>query len=119
MQWVQHGGSFIPGQAQYADVNGDHLADLIMQSTDNGFYVSLSTGTGFTAPTQWGQLSGNFTAGQAQYADVNGDGKADLLFQANDNKVYLSLSSGANFGAASVVTDFGAYGAFQPGTLHV
>ena len=64
-------------------------------------------------------MGGSFIPGQAQYADVNGDGRADLLFQANDNKEYLSLSSGSNFGAATVVADFGAYGAFQPGTLHV
>jgi hypothetical protein len=68
---------------------------------------------------EWGQFSGSFTPGQAQYADINGDGRYDLLFQANDNKEYLSLSNGANFGAASVVANFGAYGPFQPGTLHV
>jgi len=65
------------------------------------------------------QQGGTFVAGQAQYADVNGDRKADLLFQANDNKEYLSLSTGSSFGASTVVADFGACGAFQPGTLHV
>ena len=133
VQWVQHGGSFTPGQAQYADVNADGRADLIMQSGDNGFYVSLSTGGGFTPPALWVQHGGSFTAGQAQYADVggsftpgqaqyadvNGDGRFDLLFQASDNKEYLSLSSGLNFGAPTLVADFGAYGPFQPGTLHV
>src|SRR5438270_714794 len=97
----------------------DGRADLIMQSGDNGFYVSLSTGSSFTAPAHWVQHGGSFTAGQAQYADVNGDGRFDLLFQASDNKEYLSLSSGSNFGAPTLVADFGAYGPFQPGTLHV
>jgi FG-GAP-like repeat len=115
---VQHGGTFTPGQAQYADVNGDGRADLIMQGNNNSFYVSLSTGSGFTAPVQWMQHGGSFIAGQAQYADVNGDGKCDLLFQGNDNKEYLSLSTGSSFGAPTVVADFGAYGSFQPGTLH-
>jgi hypothetical protein len=41
-----------------------------------------------------------------------------LLFQGNDNKEYLSLSTGSSFGAPTVVADFGAYGSFQPGTLH-
>ena len=81
--------------------------------------MSQSTGSGFTAGNGMGDLGGSFTPGQAQYADVNGDGKFDLLFQASDNKEYLSLSSGSNFGAATVVADFGAYGPFQPGTLHV
>src|SRR5205823_3524021 len=44
VQWVQHGGSFTAGQAQYADLNRDGLADLILQSNDNRFFVSLSTG---------------------------------------------------------------------------
>ncbi len=119
VQWMQHGGSFTPGQAQYADVNGDHLADLIFQSNDNRFFVSLSTGSGFTAPVQWMMHGGSFTPGQAQYADVNGDGQYDLLFQGNDNKEFLSVSSGSSFGAPSLAADFGAYGPFQPGTLHV
>src|SRR5207247_301330 len=117
--WVQHGGTFTAGEAQYADVNGDGRADLILQSLDNRFFVSTSTGSSFTAPVQWVQHGGSFTAGQAQYADVNGDGRFDLLFQASDNKEYLSLSSGSNFGAPTLVADFGAYGPFQPGTLHV
>jgi hypothetical protein len=119
VQWAQQGGSFTAGQAQYADVNGDGMADLIFQGLDNRFWVSLSTGSGFTAPAQWMQHGGTFVAGQAQYGDVNGDGKYDLLFQANDNKEYLSLSSGSGFGAPTLVADFSAYGAFQPGTLHV
>ena len=73
--WVQHGGSFLAGQAQYADLNGDNRADLIFQGFDNRFYVSLSTGNAFTAPVLWVQHGGSFLAGEAQYADVNGDGK--------------------------------------------
>ena len=119
MQWIQHGGTFTAGQAQYADGNGDGLNDLILQSNDNRFFVSTSTGSGFTAAADWGDLGGTFTAGQAQYADANGDRKFDLLFQGNDNKEYLSLSSGSGFGAPTLVADFGAYGPFQPGTLHV
>jgi len=92
---------------------------LIFQSNDNRFFVSLSTGSGFTAPVQWMTHGGSFTPGQAQYADVNGDGKYDLLFQGNDNKEYLSVSTGSSFGAPTLVADFGAYGPFQPGTLHV
>ena len=48
--WVQHGGLFQQGQAQYADLNGDGRPDLIFQGVDDNFWVSLSTGSGFTAP---------------------------------------------------------------------
>jgi N-acetylneuraminic acid mutarotase len=41
-------GQFVNGQAQYADLNGDNNADLIFQGGDNTFWISLSTGTGFT-----------------------------------------------------------------------
>jgi autotransporter-associated beta strand protein len=120
-QWMQHGGTFTAGQAQYADVNGDGVPDLIFQSNDNRFFVSLqnSGSSSFSAPVQWMQHGGSFIAGQAQYADVNGDGRYDLLFQGNDNKEFLSVSTGSSFGVPTIVADFGAYGPFQPGTLHV
>jgi hypothetical protein len=96
-QWMQHGGTFIAGQAQYADVNGDGTADLVYQGLDNRFWVSTSTGNGFTAPQQWVQHGGGFIAGEAQYADLNGDGRADLLYQGLDNRFWVSLSTGTGF----------------------
>src|SRR5438105_212765 len=39
--WVQHGGTFLAGEAQYADVNDDGRGDVIVQGSDNRFYVSL------------------------------------------------------------------------------
>ena len=95
--WVQHGGTFQAGQAQYADLNGDGRADLIYQGTDNAFSVSFSTGTGFTAPAMWLQHGAGFVAGQAQYADLNGDGRADLIMQGTDNRFWVSLSTGTGF----------------------
>src|SRR5438105_14823088 len=86
----QHGDSFTPGQAQYADVNADGRADLILQTGDNGFYVSLSTGSSFTAPALWVQHGGTFLAGPAQYPDVNGDGPADLILQSIDTRCVVS-----------------------------
>ncbi|PZO38659.1 MAG: hypothetical protein DCF19_15775 [Pseudanabaena frigida] len=96
---VQHGGSFITGQAQYADLNADGKADLIMQGNDNSFWVSLSSGNAFTSPQKWMQHGGGFLAGQAQYADLNGDGKKDLIMQGNDNRFWVSLSTGSSFGS--------------------
>jgi hypothetical protein len=47
---MDHGGSFVQGQAQYADLNADGKADLIFQGNDNNFWISFSTGSGFTIP---------------------------------------------------------------------
>src|ERR1051325_570433 len=50
--------------AQYADLNGDGKADLIFQGLDNRFWVSLSSGTGFTTPALWVLQGGSFVEGQ-------------------------------------------------------
>jgi hypothetical protein len=101
--WVQHGPS-IPGQMQYADVNGDGRADALYFDTfrSNGIWVALSTGTGFTIPSEWIQLPfGPTTPDQIQYADVNGDGRADLLYfdTGRTNAVWVCLSTGTGFAA--------------------
>jgi len=96
---AKHGGNFMAGQAQYADVNGDGRDDLIFQTKDNRFLVSLSTGAAFGAPVQFFKHGGTFMAGQAQFADVNGDDNADLIFQTKDKRFLVSLSNGAAFGA--------------------
>ena len=95
--WIKHGGTFQAGEAQYADLNGDGKADMIMQGLDNTFWVSLSTGNAFTAPQPWIKHGGSFQAGEAQYADLNGDGKADLIMQGLDNTFWVSLSTGTGF----------------------
>lgn len=91
--WVTHGGGgYRYGQAQYADLNADNKADLIYQATNNGFWVSISTGTGFTSPTNWVSHGGSFVAGQATYRDLNGDRRADLSFNN-----WVSYSTGTGF----------------------
>lgn len=86
-------GSFIPGQAQYADVNGDGAADLVIQSSDNRFSVGVSTGTGFATPREFLQQTGSFTANQARCADINGDGCSDLIFERQDSSYWLSTGT--------------------------
>jgi hypothetical protein len=95
--WLQHGGQYAEGQAQYVDLNGDGKTDLIYQGVDNNFWASLSTGTSFTPPALWMDHGGTFLQGQAQYVDLNGDGKADLIMQGVDNNFWVSLSTGTNF----------------------
>ena len=113
IKWMQHGASFVPGQAQYADVNADGRADLILHSNANDFWVSLSTGTSFGAPGLWMNHGASFVPGQAQYADLNADGRADLILQSNTNDFWVSLSNGTGFGPPGLWMNHGA--SFVPG----
>jgi hypothetical protein len=111
--WMQHGGGFVAGEAQYADVNDDGRADLIYQGLDNRFWVSTSTGTAFSPPQNLVTHGGGFIPGEAQYADVNGDGRADLIYQGLDNRFWVSTSSGTGFSPPQNWVTHG--GGFIPG----
>ncbi|NOU23905.1 MAG: hypothetical protein HOO90_00005, partial [Methylotenera sp.] len=84
-----------------ADVNGDGKADVIGFSSA-GVLVSLSTGTGFTAPAMWvnsyGVTSGGWAVGHhpRMMADVNGDGKDDVVGFSGAG-VLVSLSTATGF----------------------
>jgi hypothetical protein len=87
-----------------ADVNGDGRADIVGFG-NAGAYVSLSTGTRFSAPVLWignfGAVAGAWTT-QDQFprmvADVNNDGRADIVGFGN-TAVSVSLSTGTSFAA--------------------
>ncbi len=88
------------------DVNGDGKADIVGFGYA-GVYVSLSTGTGFTAPQLWtdgfGYDSGWRVDRHPRFlVDVNGDGMADVV-GFGDAGVYLSLSTGTGFSPAQFV----------------
>jgi hypothetical protein len=87
-----------------ADVNGDGLADIV-GFYDDGVYVSLSTGSGFTAQQRWIPWYGRTGAAGGwasdaswprHLADMNRDGLADVVGFYDDG-VYVSLSSGNSF----------------------
>ncbi|NPC87315.1 VCBS repeat-containing protein, partial [Pyxidicoccus fallax] len=86
-----------------ADVNGDGRADIVGFAND-GVYVALSTGTGFTAGQFWlgefGYDAGGWRVEKhpRTAADVNRDGRADIVGFANDG-VYVALSTGTGFTA--------------------
>ncbi|MDK1313335.1 S8 family serine peptidase [Pseudoalteromonas ardens] len=109
-QWVNSFGYSAGGwrvenhPRMMADVNGDGRDDVV-GFANAGVYVSLSTGSSFTAPQKWNSGFG-YTAGgwrtdkhPRMMADVNGDGKQDVVGFANAG-VYVALSTGTSFSAA-------------------
>jgi hypothetical protein len=97
------------------DVNGDGKTDIVAFG-ENGTFVSLSTGSGFTAPATWvrsfgrGEKGGWWTS-QNTYprmvADVNGDGRDDIIGFGN-NATYVALSTGSGFTTPTEwIYDFG------------
>jgi hypothetical protein len=82
-----------------ADINGDHLADIIGFSSA-GVYVSLATAGGhFAMPTfelaAFGVGAGGWSSDNTyprELADVNGDGRADIVGFGQAG-VYVSLAT--------------------------
>ena len=97
---------------RWADVNGDHKADLIIRGPD-GIRVALSTGNGFEQSTLWTNYFSDDSkqpwkkvegySGTISLADVNGDGLADIVARGPKG-VYVSLSSSASFMQPSIWT---------------
>jgi len=97
---------------RWADVNGDHKADMIIRGPD-GIRVALSTGNGFEQSTLWTNYFSDDSkqpwkkvdgySGTISLADVNGDGLADIVARGPEG-VYVSLSSSASFMQPSIWT---------------
>jgi hypothetical protein len=93
-------------------VNGDNRADIVGFGND-GAWVSLSTGSGFSPPALWVNNYGYNAGGwrvenhPRLLADVNGDNRADIVGFGNDG-AWISLSTGSGFSTPTlVVNNFG------------
>jgi hypothetical protein len=93
---------------QLADVNGDHMADIVGFG-QSGVYVSLGTGGGNFGPATpklaaFAPDAGGWNSDNQyprELADVNGDGLADIV-GFGQSGVYVSLATGGgNFGPAT------------------
>jgi peptidoglycan/xylan/chitin deacetylase (PgdA/CDA1 family) len=96
----------------WTDVNGDHLADLIIRTRD-GIRVALNNGMGFDQSTLWtNNFSDEFMpqwkiAGYhpaLSFGDVNGDGLADIVVRGPEG-IYVALSTTNSFMAPVVWTN--------------
>lgn len=99
--WAQDEGNLNSSTDQFvADVNGDHMADVITWTASTGnWYVDESSGSGFYGPpTQW--ISGDGVGSSSQVVgDFDGDGKADAaVYFASNGDWYVALSTGSSFG---------------------
>ncbi|MCP5073042.1 MAG: VCBS repeat-containing protein [Rhodobacteraceae bacterium] len=93
-----------------ADVNGDDKDDVVGLG-DKGYWVSLSTGSGFEAPSLWlddPNEEKDWLRGKIPrfMADVDGDGKDDAVLYAYAGVLAL-LSSGSGFGWSSSQSNYG------------
>lgn len=88
-----------------ADVNGDGRKDIVGFGND-GVWLALSTGSGFTTPTMvlgdyhYANGTGWLPENLRLMADANGDGKADIIGFGNQG-VLVSYSTGTSFTGAS------------------
>lgn len=82
---MQHGQ---PGDAQYADFNGDGLSDLMFLGNDNRFWLNLSNGQNLAMVSAVADLGNDgYQSRRVMYRDLNADGRADILYHRVDGNL--------------------------------
>lgn len=110
---VQHGGSFVAGAVQFADIDGDGYTDLILQGNDNRFWANFGGSSGLTSPAELvAEHGGTPDVDAVHYVDMTGDGKADLIMQGLDNRFWMSAGGTDGFGTPTLVAEHG--GPYSP-----
>ena len=95
-----------------ADVNGDGIPDLVVNSNGSGVGVLLGWGNGTFRPVTAFD-SGGYTGGGLAVADVDGDGKLDIIVENSPSGTIAVLrGNGDGTFQSPVVQDCGGCGNF-------
>ncbi|SEB57777.1 trypsin-like serine protease [Streptomyces sp. TLI_105] len=112
-----------------ADVNGDGLDDMIVQSRNGSVSVRVAyKGPVALKPGQpyyrfneavhwssgWGRFFTGTDLGRLYFADMNADNKADMIVHTTDGNIAVRLNIGTGFNAGSDWS--GGWGRFVTGT---
>jgi len=108
-RWCGHGGAY----TQYADVNGDKMADMHCDDTRGNHWIILATGRSGRY-TNWGYQAStrNWCAqkgGRTSWADVSGDGKADMICDDLHGRHWIRVSTGRDDGYVDWGYQFGGW----------
>src|SRR5262249_26240540 len=80
------------------DFNGDGKQDIAGRDFLGRWWVSLSTGSNFSAPQLWDTWSTGVTWLDVHAGDFNGDGKTDIVGRyAEGGQWWVALSTGSGF----------------------
>ncbi|MDE0882627.1 MAG: FG-GAP-like repeat-containing protein, partial [Myxococcota bacterium] len=96
------------GQLRVMDVDGDALADLVVQQ--DGWIPWKASGSAFERGTRIEGSQGMSLAGDQLFADLNGDGVAELLRNGGSGLRVFSGAPGAFTGESSVALPAGLAG---------
>ena len=88
-----------PTSVEVADLNGDHVPDLVVANgDDNSATVLLGNGRGLFSEAVGSPFFAGNAPNDVAIADINKDGKPDLVF-ANHTKKYLTVLAGDGKGS--------------------
>lgn len=83
-------GVTVSGRAapQFADVNGDGLADLLAGDEDGNLNLFYNNGEGYVSVSQWSLDGVSWERSRITIADLNNDGLQDLIVGGSTGEVY-------------------------------
>ncbi|MEW9510136.1 FG-GAP-like repeat-containing protein [Streptomyces bacillaris] len=89
------------GRLEFADVDGDGKADMLVHTKDGNIAVRTNRGTYWDSGKHWSGGWDLFVTwkdlGRLYFADVDGDGKADMLVHTKDGNIAVRTNRGTHW----------------------